>query len=311
MADEVRSVLHFLRHVFPIVLPWVEERLQAAWRRVGFDPAMLADPLARPRLVFGDWVGGDRDGHPLVTDEVTAATLATFRRSALELLDERLTDLAAGASLSAFRQAPPPDLARWIEARARALGGAGAEALGRTPDEPWRQAANLLRAGLPPAEAEVPERAYADAGELAADLLRLRKSLERVGAERLAQTDIDPVLRLVRTFGFHLARLDIRQNSAFHDRALAQLLELAGVDGASDFPSWDEPRRRELLARELNLARPFAHPRDETGPEAAAVLGCYRVLVDEVERHGAAGLGALIVSMTRSPAGAVRKILAG
>jgi phosphoenolpyruvate carboxylase len=302
VADEVRNVLHYLQSVFPIVLPWIEERLQAAWRRAGFDPALLADPLARPRLVFGDWVGGDRDGHPLVTPEVTAATLAAFRRSALELLDAHLTDLAAGASLSGFRQAPPPDFGRWIETRAAALGGAGAEALARNPDEPWRQAANLLRAALPPAEGAVPETAYADAGELEADLVRLRKSLEQVGAERLAQTDVDPVLRLVRTFGFHLARVDIRQNSAFHDRALAQLLGLAGLESAPDFPSWDEPHRRELLVRELNLARPFAHPRNEAGPEAAAVLGSYRVLVDEIERHGAAGLGALIVSMTRSPA---------
>jgi phosphoenolpyruvate carboxylase len=302
VADEVRSVLHFLRHVFPIVLPWVEERLQAAWRRADLDPLLLADPFARPHLAFGDWVGGDRDGHPLVTDAVTAATLLTFRGSALELLDERLADLAAGASLSAYRQTPSADFARWIETRAETLGQAGAEALARNPDEPWRQAVNLMRAALPPAEGEVSETAYREAGELAADLLRLRKSLEQVGAERLAQTDVDPVLRLVRTFGFHLARLDVRQNSAFHDRALAQLLTLAGVEDAADFPSWEEPRRRALLARELNLARPFAHPRDETGPEAAAVLGCYRVLVDEIERHGTGGLGALIVSMTRSAA---------
>lgn len=302
VADELRNVLHYLRQVFPTVLPWLDERLQGAWRRADFDPALLTDPLARPRLLFGDWVGGDRDGHPFVTAKVTAATLMTFRRAALELLDEELTNLAAVASLSAYRQSAPPDFARWIEARAEALGQAGAEALARNREEPWRQAVNLMRAALPPVEGEVPEAAYGHADELEADLLRLRGSLEEIGAERLAQTDVDPVLHLVRTFGFHLARLDVRQNSAFHDRALAQLLALAGVEGASDFPSWDEPRRRELLARELDVVRPFAHPRDETGPEAAAVLDCYRVLAAEIERHGTGGLGALIVSMTRSPA---------
>jgi phosphoenolpyruvate carboxylase len=302
VADELRNVLHYLRQVFPTVLPWLEERLQAAWRRANLDPALLADPLARPRLVFGDWVGGDRDGHPLVTAEVTAATLATFRRSALELLDDELTHLAARVSLSAYRQTPPVELARWIATQAAALGQAGAQALARNQEEPWRQAINLLRAALPPAEGEAPKGAYRQAGELEADLLRVRASLQAIGAERLAQTDVDPVLRLVRTFGFHLARVDIRQNSAFHDRALAQLLTLAGIEGGADFPSWAEPRRRELLARELAVVRPFAHPRDETGPEAAAVLGCYRVLVAEIERHGTGGLGALIVSMTRSAA---------
>lgn len=302
VADELRNVLHYLRRVFPTALSWLEERLQAAWRRAGFDPALLADPLARPRLLFGDWVGGDRDGHPFVTDEVTAVTLATFRRAALELLDEELTQLAAGASLSAYRQTAPPDLARWIETRAAALGRSGAAALARNPDEPWRQAVNLLRAALPLAEGEAPDNAYRHAGELEADLLRLRASLEAIGAERLAQTDVDPVLHLVRTFGFHLARLDVRQNSAFHDRALAELLVLAGIAGAADFPAWDEPRRRELLARELNVVRPFAHPRHEAGPEATAVLACYRLLAAEIERHGTDGLGALIVSMTRSAA---------
>ncbi|WP_207148303.1 phosphoenolpyruvate carboxylase, partial [Thiococcus pfennigii] len=134
VADELRNVLHYLRQVFPTVLPWLEERLQAAWRRANLDPALLADPLARPRLVFGDWVGGDRDGHPLVTAEVTAATLATFRRSALELLDDELTHLAARVSLSAYRQTPPVELARWIATQAAALGQAGAQALARNQE---------------------------------------------------------------------------------------------------------------------------------------------------------------------------------
>ena len=106
------------------------------------------------------------------------------------------------------------------------------------------------------------------------------------------------MLRAVDTFGFHLAALDIRQNSRFHDKALGQLMTLAGHPGA-DFTDWDEPRRMAFIEEELRSSRPFAHPGASAGPEADAVLSCYRLLVDQLDTHGPGGLGALIISMTR------------
>ena len=298
VADELRNILHYLTEVFPDVLPWVEDRLVAAWAAVGFEPALLADQTLRPRLTFGDWVGGDRDGHPFVTAEITAQTLRTFRRAALDLVRDRLTGLAAGLSLSAHRQTPPAALTEWLEARAEALGAAGAAAIARNPDEPWRQAVNLMLASLPATDGAA-AAAYRAASELDADLERLRDALLAAGAVRLVQSDLDPVRRVVATFGFHLATLDVRQNSAFHDRALAQLLEAAGEPEGGGFATWDMARRRALLERELRTDRPFAHPRHAAGPEAAAVLDCYRALAAHVDAHGRDGLGALIVSMTR------------
>ncbi len=302
VADERRNVLHYLTQVFPIVLPWVEQRLLAAWRRAGFDPELIADVHRRPRLVFGDWVGGDRDGHPFVTAAVTAETLWVFRREALALVRADLDRLAAGESLSEHRQPPPVAFIDWIEARAEALGAAGRAAIDRNPGEPWRQAVSLMVAALPPAEGEPPATAYRHPRELIADLERLRAALVEVGAGRLARHDVDPVIRAVATFGFHLAALDIRQNSAFHDRALAQLLERAGVAEAATFASWPEPDRRALLQRELATLRPFAHPREDAGPEAREMLDVHRVVRDHRARYGHDGLGAFIVSMTRGPA---------
>ncbi len=302
VTDELRSIRHYLTQVFPEVLPWVEQRLRAAWARAGFAADLLADPLARPILRFGDWVGGDRDGHPFVTAEITGATLATFRADAVGLIDAHLETLAGRVSLSVRRQPPAIDLERWIAARADALGEAGRAAVARNPDEPWRQAVNLMRAALPVA-GEVPcANPYRRASELVADLLKLRAALLAVGAERLAQSDVDPVLQLVRTFGLHLAVLDVRQNSAFHDRALSQLLDAAGEPDAEAFPTWPTERRLALLRRELATSRPFVHANDVVGDEAAAVLGAYRVLATHLDDHGGDGLGALIVSMTRSAA---------
>jgi phosphoenolpyruvate carboxylase len=107
------------------------------------------------------------------------------------------------------------------------------------------------------------------------------------------------VRRVLRTVGFHLARLDVRQNSAFHERAVSQLLAAAGVKDA-DYPSWDEARRLEVLEAELATTRPFARDGAPLGPEAKAVVDVYRVLARHAAQYGTGGLGALIVSMTRS-----------
>ncbi|NBC33908.1 MAG: phosphoenolpyruvate carboxylase [Alphaproteobacteria bacterium] len=300
VETELRNVLHYLRRVFPDVLPWVERRLNSAWAATGFDMAALADPARRPHLSFGTWVGGDRDGHPLVTADITRQTLATLRAEAVDLLHERLGEMAARLSLSEYRQSPPPALLQRIAAMSEGLGPDGADALTRNPREPWRQHVNLMIAALPRAGEDYPrEGAYRESADLIADLDLLHASLMAVDATRIAMSDVAPVRTLCATFGFHMAALDIRQNSAFHDRALAQLLVAAGIDG-TDFPQWEEGRRLELLNRELASPRPFVHPDIDPGGEAAAAVDCYRVLAAEIARHGRRGIGALIVSMTRS-----------
>jgi phosphoenolpyruvate carboxylase len=103
----------------------------------------------------------------------------------------------------------------------------------------------------------------------------------------------------VQTFGFHLAALDIRQNSQFHEQAVAQLMSAAGMNG-EDFLEWEESERLEFLNRELSSPRPLTHPEMELGEEAEAVLNCYHEVSAHVKTHGPNGLGALIVSMTRS-----------
>jgi phosphoenolpyruvate carboxylase len=296
VASELRNVLHYLRRVFPAALVQLDLRLRQIWAASGGDLALLADPEALPRLSFSTWVGGDRDGHPFVTAEVTAMALAELRSNALGLLRDRLTYLAARLSLSAHSQPTPAALAARLSELVAELEASGREALARNPDEPWRQFVNLLLASLPVAGEATPS-SYT-AADLAADLRLLDAALVEVGAIRLADAELRPLRRLLQFCGFHLATLDIRQNSAFHDRAMAQLLSAAGLEGA-DYPAWDEPRRRVLLDAELRSPRPFTRPELPLGEEAGAVVSCYQVLAEEVRAHGTHGLGALIVSMTR------------
>lgn len=295
VVSEVRNVVYYLRHVFPQVIEPLDRRLRQAWVETGYNPALLTRADALPHLSFGTWVGGDRDGHPLVTAEITANTLAELRHQALDLLHERLTELAKKLSLSRFSQQTPESLRNWIAEAAVTLGDTGTQAVQLNTEEPWRQAVNLILARLP---FDGVVNAYTEASTLEADLTTLHASLTEIGARRLADSDVLPVLRIVHTFGFHLAVLDVRQNSRFHDLAVAQLLKAAGI-ADDDFMNWDETKRRAFLSAELATPRPFTLPDTPLGDEATAVTNVYRVLAKHVQQHGPKGLGALIVSMTR------------
>lgn len=170
--------MHYLRNVFPIVLPILDFRLQEAWKQANFDPKLIEDVDKLPRMAFGDWVGGDRDGHPFVTSEVTEFTLNTLRSNAVELIREHLTDLVIKLSLSTTRQNAPNELIDYVHATAKALGKKGMIALERNPDEYWRQLLNLMLIKLPNTENEtVKNRLY---GMVLEELQRARKMVELI-----------------------------------------------------------------------------------------------------------------------------------
>ncbi len=301
VADERRNVIHYLFNIFPEVLPMLDKRLMQAWRDAGFDSSNLSDPRNLPRLRFGSWVGGDRDGHPLVTANVTKETLGDMRRSALTLVLRHLRELASKLSFCERLQTPGKELQQRIDTLCLKLGETSQEAIQRNRHEPWRQFLNLMIASLP---LETPisgnnTALYGSSKELLEDLSLLRRSLLDVGAQHIADTEVAPVYRIVQTFGFHLGALDIRQNSHVHDLALSQLMAASGLNG-HDFLEWDEPERRAFLDRELLSPRPFTHPDMKVGAEADAVLACYKVLLNHCKEHGTGGIGSLIVSMTRN-----------
>ena len=299
VAAERRNLMYYFTEVYPCALPELDRRLQQAWADTGFDPTLLGDGRTLPRLQFGTWVGGDRDGHPLVTADTTRETLTELRAGGLFVLSRQLTHLASRLCLSQHVQTPPASFSSRLSRLMLEAGDRGEAILHDAPEEPWKRYVRLLLLKLPLAgDALCAGKPYARAAELTADLESLYASLVEVGAARIAARDVMPVIRAVDAFGFHLATLDIRQNSSFHDKALGQLMTLSGHPGES-FSIWDEARRLEFIEAELRSPRPFAHSGASAGPEADAVLSCYRLLVDQLDAHGPGGLGALIVSMTR------------
>jgi phosphoenolpyruvate carboxylase len=299
VQSELRNINYFLSKVFPDAVVSMDLRLRQAWEEAGFDPARVEHPDTLPQIVLGTWVGGDRDGHPLVTAEVTTRALNLFRSTAIAICNERLETLGQRLSLGDHLQSPPPVFIRQVEKHAAAHGEAGEAAIKRNVGETWRQYVNLIHLRLPNPVGELGHGQHRTPEGVIADLLFLRETLIEVGAGRIARAELDPLLRFLRTFGFHMAVLDIRQNSAFHDKAIGQLLAATGQDDAN-FAQWDESRRLGFLDSELRSTRPFLREQASIGPEADAVVACHRALVTHIDQYGSAGLGSLIVSMTRS-----------
>ena len=299
ITSELRNATHYLRDLFPTAINRLDLHFTEAWRDAGLPLEMLRSAGNIPRLRFGTWIGGDRDGHPLVTPAVTEITLETLRQSAFDLLQRELRGMGSQLTLSRYLTPVPPELQTRIDQLSTLIKApeAVAEILDRHTEEPWRQMVNLMALRL--REQTKGKPGYRNPACLVDDLDLLSRTLAAAGCHLLEEDVIRPLRNKLEIFGFHLATLDVRQNSEFHDKAISQLLVAAGVADGGNYSSWPEEKRLEFLNAELTSTRPFLHDDLRVGAEADEVLNCYRVLVHHRSEWGTAGLGALIVSMTR------------
>jgi phosphoenolpyruvate carboxylase len=291
VSDEVEIALSYLRDVFLPVLP----RLYAHWERL-----LPGRPACFLRL--GSWIGGDRDGNPNVRAE--SLTLA-LQRAAQAVLGSYLDQLhALGAELSIST-----GLATATDAVLALAAGSGDTSPARQ-DEPYRRALSGIYARLaatyeaytggPPARRPtVPGAPYGSPRELRTDLVAIAHSLGNGGAGLLATGGaLGRLIRAVEVCGFHLATLDLRQNSDVHARVVADLLKVAGVAG--DYAALDEAARIALLRRELGSARLLWSPFDAYGDETQSELAIVRAAAAAHARYGRDCITTYIISKCES-----------
>ncbi|MFY0672888.1 MAG: phosphoenolpyruvate carboxylase [Bacteroidia bacterium] len=296
LSDERSNLMHYFTNVFPEVVHLTDKRLIQAWHTQGFDKDKLQWPEQFPLIQFGSWVGGDRDGHPFVTADFTAETLQLHRKLAIGMVEKALFDLAGDLSFSSYRNHISKAFIDRVEEKAKTFGEEGAKALKRNYSEPLRQFINLLLLQL---KTEVAKGGFKTAAELSGELRFLRKELNAIGAQRVAKQWLFPVERLIMSFGFHLAKLDIRNNSTYHEKAITQILTAAGAHDA-DYASWSEEKRLDFISSELKSNRPFLVAGTKCGKEADNVLGYLGEVKNYIDNYGSDGIGSVIVSMTRS-----------
>lgn len=306
IRDELRSVMHYLVNVFPELISVIDKRLDYASTHYGFEQYEIAKNDAYPKIRFGNWVGGDRDGHPFVTAEVTEHTLLQLRLNAFVVIRRKLAPLVKQLSFSCDLLNVIPEMRDRVMQMTEVLEAEGQAAFNRNKGEAFRQFINLMLAMLPVETSRghathLVERAgaYIHSNQLIDDLSLLQRALIEFGAESTAYHDVVIVKRVIETFGFHLASLDIRQNSDFHDKAMEQLLKAARHED-TDFASWSEEKRVKFLSKELKSARPFTLPHAKLDKNAEAVLECYRTIERHTSKYGTNCIGSFIVSMTRS-----------
>ncbi|MDR3652047.1 MAG: phosphoenolpyruvate carboxylase [Paludibacter sp.] len=305
VSYELDNIIHYLTQVFPDVINHHARHLIQAWEEVGFNPQLLHETNHFPKITFGNWVGGDRDGHPLVTAEVTRKTFLKLRLKAFQVIKTELLGLQKNLSFNArIDQLSAPFQERYHSLYNEIKEYNGIVKI-KYNDEAFKQYLRFIisKIPVPVFEEQVQELkeediSYKFPAELIADLYVLHQGLIDYGASVIAYTDVNDTIRIVTTFGFHLAKLDVRQNSHFHELAISQLMQVAQLNG-EEFLNAEMSARAMFINKELNSGRPFTHPSMELGNEAKEVVDSYRIIREHINTYGQEALGSLIVSMTR------------
>ncbi|WP_291852002.1 phosphoenolpyruvate carboxylase [Accumulibacter sp.] len=291
VLDEVVNGLSYYDYTFLRELPrlygWLEDHLGTIHDEL---PAFLR---------LGSWIGGDRDGNPFVTAGVTREALRLQSARALRFHLDEIHALGAELSLAEGLVSVSEAL---HELAARSPDTSGARS-----DEPYRRALTGIYArlaatarGLDGIEAErhaVGEAApYASAGEYAADLEVIHRSLVANGSQLLTGGRLRELRRAVAIFGFHLASLDLRQNSDVHARVVGELLE-AALPGTG-YDKLDEADRVALLLSEITSARPLASAHLGYGEETGGELEIFRSAADAHRAYGPDAIQNYVISKT-------------
>ncbi|MEX2571969.1 MAG: phosphoenolpyruvate carboxylase [Gemmatimonadota bacterium] len=296
VEDEVHQGMYFLQDTIWEMIPRIHADVARALRRHYGEPVEV-EPFVRYR----SWIGGDRDGNPSVTAAVTRATLVTHRRVALRKHLDELRELRRELSVSDGRATIPRELYESLEQDAGEV--ALPEARRRQHgSEPYRLKLSYMMARLGSLLDELDRggalSASYNGADYIADLDLIDRCLRACGlCEAADHSRLGRARVLARTFGFHLAALDVRQHSRVHEEAVAEVLRKAEVEEA--YERLPENEKVALLAAELANPRPLLPRGARLGDSAAEVLDTFD-LVAEAVRAEPRAIGSYIVSMTHA-----------
>ena len=301
-VEEAGTVAYYLDDLARHVVPGVVEHFADQLRQVGASVPLDATPVR-----FGSWVGGDRDGNPNVTPEVTVAVLALQHDLAMRILlaamDGLITELSSSSRIAGVSDALIESLAEDASVLPDVVGQYGR----LNAEEPYRLKASFMRQRLRNTRARLasgrvsPEAAeYRDAAGLLADLDLMRRSLAANRGQLVAHGSLARLVRLVTTVGFRMATLDIREHADRHHTAVG-----AAVDRLGELPrpyaTMDRAERFRFLARELESRRPLLGHAPALAGEAASMFSLFVTIRRVLDRFGPDAIDSYIVSMTRGP----------
>jgi len=305
--DEVSTVLWYLETRFLDAGARARDTLVRAFEDEFGTTSEAIEQIVPLRV--GNWVGGDRDGNPGVTPEVT---IATARRSSYAILGryaDSLADLVERLSVSASIAPPTDDLRVSIESDSKLVPDVYEANRRRNADEPLRLKLTLMLARVESRRRLTAARdagravdepaAYMDAGELESDLLLVRENLIRAGATHARRTTIEPLIEMVRAHGLYGYLIDVRDHAQVHRAALddiAAKLRIAPLEG-------------DALRTELTQRRPLVNSHASFSEATTRVLDTFRAVSTIQSEMGELAASTYIVSMTTEPDDLLRVLL--
>ncbi len=307
--DEVEQGMYFMRNAIWQTIPQIYEDVRRA-----LETYYDATPDLPTFLRYRSWIGSDRDGNPNVTADVTRRTFARQRVSALTLFYGELRELRREISISNLQAAVPPDLYDSIKSDSEEI-ALDEQMLRVYQHEPYRLKLTYIMARINRMRKEIqallenkgaslagdPDEVRLwkyDSSDFVDDLELLAQCLESTGFEAYVTSgQLSRMLIRARTFGFHMAALDVRQHSGVHEETVSALLRVAGVQ--DDYASLNESEKVDLLSAELANPRPLL-PHGADLPETAqTVVESFNVIREIIEQEPQA-MGGYIISMTHS-----------
>ncbi|MEX2659459.1 MAG: phosphoenolpyruvate carboxylase [Acidimicrobiales bacterium] len=298
-VEEARAVLFYLSDLAASVVPDVVDHFVDELRKLGIEVPADATPVR-----LGSWVGGDRDGNPNVTPEVTVAVLAQQHQLGLDLLlggiESLITQLSSSTQITGVSAA----LADSLAADGSEMPGVVRRYGRLNAEEPYRLKASFVRERLLRAQRRLAEaRPAAAPGEyespagLLADLELMRDSLLANRGAVIANGSLDRFIRTVTAFGFQLATLDIREHAERHHVALGAVIDGLGELGRP-YASLDRGERLHLLGRELESRRPLLGAVPNLDGEAAVTFSLFTTIRSALDRFGSDAVESYVISMT-------------
>ena len=291
--DEALNALYYLDDLFRQTVPEVLNDFAREMKRIDVVVPVTARPLS-----FGSWIGGDRDGNPNVTAEVTTDAMVLQVAHAIRATIDAMNSLRQVLSISTRIIGATPELTASVEEDLKHIGEFEPRFLRLNVQEPYRLKATAIvhRLGFTrerhvKGSAHVPHRDYADTDELLKDLMLMRDSLFAHKGELIATGLLERTIRTVAAFGITHATMDVREHSDAHHHLLAQVTGVAGYGEKTHEEKFEI--LTALLAADTNL--------DVTKLDAGAqkTLDTFFAIADLIDRFGSQAIETYIVSMTK------------
>ncbi len=311
VVDEIRNgIFYFQKSLFqavPIIYRYLEQAIRRAY---GAEPGPDRTLNVPSFLKFGSWIGGDRDGNPNVKPETTVLALRLQTQAALREYLAATYRLGHILTHSDLLSHPSQKLMDSLERDERFIADVFPGNPERFRHEPYRrklyimhyrleQNLKTVKRRLKGKDQELLEASYLSEKELLDDLYVIRDSLISDGEANIADGELKDVIRLVETFGFYLVHLDVRQESARHTSAIAELLHRQPEE--VDYLALTEPQRIKRLEAIINGNARLAIDPATLSPETQETLDVFNVITGMRSEISADTFGTYVISMTHAP----------